>query len=217
MLAWLPSYLISTLEVDLMHAAQTALLPPLAGIAASNVAGRLADGLIARGASVPLVRKLAQCTAFLLPSALLTVLATSDDAASSPELAVGLLTASLAFSQFSLAGLYCTHADLSLKFSPTLLGLTNTVGALPGIIGVSLVGFLLDCTDRNWNAALIAPSAALLVAGALVYTVSGRNDPVDFENGDNSPFLWERRLSGLFRRLRMPFWQEQGGKETSSL
>ena len=40
MLAWLPSYFTYTLEVDLMHAAQTALLPPMVGILASSVAGR---------------------------------------------------------------------------------------------------------------------------------------------------------------------------------
>jgi ACS family sodium-dependent inorganic phosphate cotransporter len=49
MLAWLPTYFTDTLSVDLMHAAQTALLPPLAGIAASSVAGPAADALIAKG------------------------------------------------------------------------------------------------------------------------------------------------------------------------
>ena len=39
MLAWLPTYFVDTLAVDLMHASQTALLPPLAGIAASAIAG----------------------------------------------------------------------------------------------------------------------------------------------------------------------------------
>lgn len=39
MLSWLPTYFTSTLSVDLMHAAQTALLPPMAGIVASTIAG----------------------------------------------------------------------------------------------------------------------------------------------------------------------------------
>lgn len=60
MLAWLPTYFVDTLSVDLMHAAQTALLPPLAGIAASAIAGPTADALIARGTKVSFVRKLAQ-------------------------------------------------------------------------------------------------------------------------------------------------------------
>ena len=36
---------------------------------------------------------------------------------------------------FSMCGLYCNHADLSPRYAPFLLGMTNTVGALPGIIG----------------------------------------------------------------------------------
>lgn len=55
MLAWLPTYFTDTLSVDLMHAAQTALLPPLAGIAASSVAGPAADALISKGGSLLLV------------------------------------------------------------------------------------------------------------------------------------------------------------------
>ena len=54
-MAWLPTYFTDTLSVDLMHASQTALLPPLAGIAASAVAGPAADALIAQGVPVATV------------------------------------------------------------------------------------------------------------------------------------------------------------------
>lgn len=52
----------------------------------------------------------------------------------------GLITASLGLASFSLGGLYCNHADLSPRYAPVLLGLTNTSGALPGIIGVAVTG-----------------------------------------------------------------------------
>ncbi|KAL6759711.1 major facilitator superfamily domain-containing protein [Haematococcus lacustris] len=71
MLAWLPTYFTSALSVDLMHAAQTALLPPLAGLAASTAAGLLGDSLLARGMPTSSVRKLMQTTAFLAPAAFL--------------------------------------------------------------------------------------------------------------------------------------------------
>ena len=44
----------------------------------------------------------------------------------------GLIAASLGLSSFSLAGLYCNHADLSPRHASLLLGLTNTCGAIPG-------------------------------------------------------------------------------------
>ena len=68
----------------------------------------------------------------------------TDLVADSTPLTVASITLSLGISSFSLAGLYCTHQDLSPKYAPAMLGLTNTVGAVPGILGVMTVGFIYD-------------------------------------------------------------------------
>ena len=52
-----------------------------------------------------------------------------------PDSAAALVTAALGMASFSMCGLYCNHADLSPRYAPFLLGMTNTVGALPGIVG----------------------------------------------------------------------------------
>ena len=62
-----------------------------------------------------------------------------------------LISASQGLSAFSLAGLYSNHADLSPRHASLLLGITNTCGALPGIVGVTFCGAILvgtnfDCT-----------------------------------------------------------------------
>lgn len=199
MLAWLPSYFTYTLEVDLMHAAQTALLPPLVGILASSVAGRAADSLIASGVPLPTVRKAAQCTAFLVPATLLSALWLCEGINTDAQLTVATVTLALGASSFSLAGLYCTHSDMSPKYASALIGLTNTAGSLPGVFGVALVGFLLDQTGSNWGLSLFAPSAAVLAAGAAAYTFGCRNDAIDFDSGDNSPFAFESRLQRVRR------------------
>lgn len=195
MLAWLPTYFVDTLSVDLMHAAQTALLPPLAGIAASAVAGPAIDAAISSGVPIPVARKAAQSVAFLVPTAcLLAAAAGGDDL--SPAASVGLVTAALGISSFSLAGLYCTHQDLSPKYSSALLGLTNTSGAVPGIVGVAATGLLFDATG-SWAAALFLPTAFFLTTGAAVYVFAGRNAQEDFDApGLDAPFAWEERLRG---------------------
>lgn len=71
MLSWLPTYLVNTLSVDLTSAAQTALLPPVAGIAASACAGVMGDALIKNGVPTAGVRKIAQSIGFLAPTAAL--------------------------------------------------------------------------------------------------------------------------------------------------
>ena len=64
-------------------------------------------------------------------------------------LCAGLITLALGLGSWSLAGLYCNHADLSPRHAPILLGLTNTGGAVPGILGVAITGLLLDSTGLN--------------------------------------------------------------------
>ncbi|GAX80840.1 hypothetical protein CEUSTIGMA_g8275.t1 [Chlamydomonas eustigma] len=235
MLAWLPTYFTDTLSVDLLHASQTALLPPLASIVTATLAGRTADYLISSaGVPVSVVRKAAQSTAFLVPAALLTFLCLHGEAEDTPlvdtltdvtsslstvvtasagntlnslpslditglmsdeaTLTVTCVTLALGVSSFSLAGLYCTHQDLSPKYASAMLGVTNTAASLPGAFGVAMVGFLLDHTDRCWEVSLLAPAAVVLSVSALVYAAFGSNDAVDYDTQDDSPFPWEKKL-----------------------
>lgn len=186
MLAWLPTYFTDTLSLDLMSAAKVSVLPPIAAIAVSAVAGPTADLLISRGMPVGTVRKTAQCAAFLGPAAgLLGACATDDGLAT-----VALVTLSLGLASFSLAGLYCNHADLSPRYAPVLLGLTNTSGAVPGIMGVAFTGWLFDATG-SWALALFLPSVFFFVTGSLAFTLFGSADRQDFSIGADKPFFFE--------------------------
>lgn len=73
-----------------------------------------------------------------------------------------LVTAALGTASLSLCGLYCNHADLSPRYAPFLLGMTNTIGAVPGIIGVAVTGAILDATGKHGKRTLRIPSAALI-------------------------------------------------------
>lgn len=186
-LAWLPSYFADTLHLDLAQAAQLSLLPPIAGIVTSSAAGPLADSLVARGWKTAIVRKVAQCTAFLGPAACLAAASFSTDS----TVTVGLVTSALGLASFAMAGLYCNHQDLSPKYASFLLGLTNTTGAIPGIVGVFITGCLLDRTG-SWPIALFAPSIVLFIAGSIVFTRYGRSELEVFDN--DQPFEFEKDL-----------------------
>ncbi|KAL4444181.1 hypothetical protein ABPG75_011918 [Micractinium tetrahymenae] len=194
MLAWLPTYFTDSLSLDLAHAAQVSLLPPIAAIAVSAIAGPSADALIARGVPVVTVRKTAQCLAFLGPAACLLAASMSEGG----PLSVGLVALSLGLASFSLAGLYCNHADLSPRYASVLLGMTNTSGALPGIVGVAFTGWLYDQT-ASWALALFAPSIFFFLTGSAAYVAWGSADRQEFDGPepDNSPFAWELWLRSL--------------------
>lgn len=114
-LAWLPTYFTSVLQLEgLSEAAHTSLMPPLAGIACSLVAGPTADWLISQGWPVPRVRRVMQNIALLGPAACLLVASCNS---SSTELLVPLFTLALGLSSFSLSGLFCSHQDMSSKYA----------------------------------------------------------------------------------------------------
>ena len=110
----------------------------------------------------------------------------------------GLITAGLGLASFSLAGLYCNHADLSPRYAPVLLGLTNTSGAIPGIIGVTITGAILDKTG-SWPLALFVPSIVFFVTGSVVFATFGSSDLQSFENDE--PFAVEKYVQPLYKQL----------------
>ena len=165
----LPSYFTQELGVNLTNASLFTLLPPLGSGLVASAVGPLADNLLERGWEVSRVRKTAQAIAFLGPASAMTGAAAIDD----PTLTVGLLTVGFSLASFSYAGLYCNHQDMSPRYSSILLGITNTVGALPGVIGVPLTGYLLEMTD-NWELSMFVPAVFFYVTGVGVFTKWGR-------------------------------------------
>ncbi|KDP30215.1 hypothetical protein JCGZ_16997 [Jatropha curcas] len=180
-LSWLPSYFSEELNLNLTEAAWVSILPPLASIFVTSIASQLADNLIANGVETTTVRKICQTIAFLSPAICMTL--SSVDLGLPPWEIVGILTGGLALSSFALSGLYCTHQDMSPEYASILLGITNTVGAIPGIIGVALTGYLLD-TTHSWSISLFAPSIFFYLTGTIVWLAFASSKPQNFSNTD---------------------------------
>lgn len=178
-LSWLPSYLSEELNLDLTNAALVSIFPPLGSMLMSGIAALMADYLISNGVDTTFVRKLCQTIAFLSPATCMT-LATLNIGLS-PWVTVSIISSGLALSSFALGGLYCTHQDISPKYASVLLGITNTAGAIPGILGVYLTGYLLDQT-HSWNMALFAPSIVFWITGTVVWNAFASSEPQSFDN-----------------------------------
>jgi ACS family sodium-dependent inorganic phosphate cotransporter len=188
LLAWLPSYFEGALGMDLGASSALSLLPYVAMVAMTPVVGPVADSLVARGLSVTAVRKLAQGVAFLGPAACMLSLAALSAGGAPPPVAavVALMSLAFALSGWSRAGLYCNHQDLSPRYASLLLGISNTAGALPGVLGVWAAGYVLDATG-SWALALFLPTAAAQLLGAVVFTLFGSGDNQGWDNhGDEA-------------------------------
>eukprot|EP00884_Botryococcus_braunii_P007563 jgi/Botrbrau1/16808/Bobra.150_2s0035.1 len=184
LLAWLPSYFELSLGLNVESSSLLTLIPYIAMICMTPFVGPVADGLVSRGWKVTNVRKLAQGIAFAVPALCMIALsvltphgakATSSIFASSggnllAAAIIALMSIAFACGSWSRAGLYCNHQDLSPRFAGALLGVTNTAGAFPGILGVTSVGFLLDRTN-SWGASLFLPTAACQLFGMIIYSI----------------------------------------------
>lgn len=195
MMAWLPSYITSTLQMDIAQAARVSLLPPVAGFLCGLLSGQLADSLISTGWKTSTVRKLIQSIAYLFPAASLLVGWASGDAA----IEVGCVALAIGFASFCMGGLYSNHQDLSLKYSSFLLGLTNTAAAIPGVLGVWLTGHLYE-TTADWHISLFAPTVVMMLLGTAVYLRFGSSSPQLFQ--DNSPLFFEKWIRRKLERTQ---------------
>lgn len=175
LLAWLPSYFELALGLNVEKSSYLTLIPYIAMTCMTPLVGPIADSLVKGGMPLTRVRKLCQGAAFVGPAmcmvgcALLTPATPAAVTGFQVVVLVTLLSLGFAMGAWSRAGLYCNHQDLSPKYAGALLGITNTAGAFPGVLGVTAAGMLLDMA-HSWPLALFYPTAACQIIGALVYT-----------------------------------------------
>jgi MFS transporter, ACS family, solute carrier family 17 (sodium-dependent inorganic phosphate cotransporter), other len=158
LLLWLPTYLDKTFGVPFAKLGHYSLVPWVATFFASNCGGWIADAMRRAGFKVVTIRKSLQTFAFgggALPLFFLP-------SVSSPEAAIALVTISVACSSIGLAAYGANHLDIGPRYAGILMGISNTVATIPGIIGVAAAGFILRATGSF---------AAIFYVIAIVYLI----------------------------------------------
>ena len=209
LLAWLPSYFEGALGLSLGASSTLSLLPYVAMVVMTPIVGPVADMGVAR-VGVTAVRKLAQGLSFLGPALCMLALAAltpvtpasvatasaslpivppfllgaTSGAAPPTVVVVALMSLAFGLSAWSRAGLYCNHQDLSPRYASILLGVSNTAGALPGVLGVWAAGVVLDSTG-SWALALFLPTAAAQLLGTVVFTLFGSGELQGWDGDDD--------------------------------
>ncbi|XP_077531730.1 voltage-gated purine nucleotide uniporter SLC17A9-like isoform X1 [Haemaphysalis longicornis] len=141
--------------------------------------GTFSDHLIRKGQPIARVRKLSEALCQLSKALLLPLVPWC-------EYTWALLFVSLAVacSGFHNSGVFINPQDIAPLHAGSVFGLMNTVGAIPGFLGVYLVGYVVDVT-RSWS--LIFYLTALLnLVGCAAFLVYGRGQPIFV----GQPSLW---------------------------
>ena len=82
---------------------------------------------------------------------------------------------------FTWSGYACNALDIAPRHSTWLVGFSNTIATIPGIVGVAITGWLVDVTG-TYSAPFVL-TASIAVLGAFVYTVFFNAQPLFPEEG----------------------------------
>ncbi|MDZ7671162.1 MAG: ACS family MFS transporter [Gammaproteobacteria bacterium] len=170
LLSWLPTYVNKGLGVDYAAVGWVTMIPHIASFLFLNVAGNVADRLIASGMDVGRVRKLMQTIGFGGISTALIIVGQVETA----WMAITVMTIGTALAAFVTGGFAVNHMDIAPRYAGTLMGITNTAGTIPGIIGVYITGVILELTN-SW-ALVFGVAAGVTLVGLAFYLAfsSGR-------------------------------------------
>lgn len=163
LVSWLPSYFRDVQGMSIGGAGLVSAAPWLSMAVVTNVAGVAADRMLRRGASLTATRKQLQAIALLGSAAFLV--AARD--AHSPALALALLCGAAGTLGCAWSGFAPNALDVAPRQAAVLTGIGNTFATIPGIVGVSVTGWLVEVTGTY--AAAFVLTAAVAGAGAVVY------------------------------------------------
>lgn len=169
MIAWLPTYVYQALGVDLASVGFFAVGPSILGAIGYNAAGWIADRMLKRGVRLIIVRKIMNSVGFGTAAVVLS----SIGFVSSAPLAIGLLCVSSFFGAMAMAGCGTSPLDIAPRYAGTLMGISNTIATIPGVVAVTASGMILDATGSWATVFLVAAGFSLIGLISFAVLASG--------------------------------------------
>lgn len=171
LLSWLPTFFQETFPHSKGWVFN--VVPWLVAAPTSLFSGFLADHLISQGYRTITVRKFMQVMGLGLSS----IFALCVGHSSSFLKSVVFASASIGLQTFNHSGISVNIQDLAPSCAGFLFGVANTAGALAGVVGVYLSGYLIETTG-SWTS-LFHLVAAISNLGLCSFLVFGQAQRVD--------------------------------------
>ncbi|WP_193072690.1 MFS transporter [Pseudomonas sp. FME51] len=175
-LTWFPVYLVQARGMTILTAGFSASLPAISGFVGGVLGGLVSDGLLRRGYSLTLARKLPIGFGMLLSSCIVLCVYAESDAA-----VIGLMALAFFGKGFGSHG-WTLVADTSPRRIVGLSGgLFNTFGNLAAITTPIVVGYLVSRTG-SFDAALMYVGANALLAVISYLFIVGRIHRIELDD-----------------------------------
>ncbi|XP_012942927.1 uncharacterized transporter slc-17.2 [Aplysia californica] len=173
LISTLPQYMFEVLKFDIKSNGLFSMLPYIALMCTVQTTGQLSDLFIRKKIlSVLWARRLCVLIGNVCPAVLLSVLSLLD--CSQPVLAVGLLTAAVGTSGFTLTSIMVCPFDIAPRFATPLMSISNCLATIPGILTPYVVSAItVDQTREQWQIVFFVTSG-ILILGAVAFCVMGK-------------------------------------------
>ncbi|XP_040570382.1 sialin [Lepeophtheirus salmonis] len=173
-----PLYLNSILHFNIKANAILSGLPYLINVIIAIISSMIADRLISDGhLSTTHVRKLFNSLAFVIPALSLIAL---GFVGCNAVLAVFFIVITIGVSGCNSSGFKVNHIDIASNYAGTLMGISNSVANITGIIVPSLAGIILNRHNNleHWRIVFLMASASYLIGNTVfVLFGSGKEQP----------------------------------------
>ncbi|XP_077372644.1 vesicular glutamate transporter 3 [Festucalex cinctus] len=147
------------------------------------IGGQLADFLRSNKImSTTNVRKLMNCGGFGMEATLLLVVGFSHTRA----VAISFLVLAVGFSGFAISGFNVNHLDIAPRYASILMGISNGVGTLSGMVCPLIVGALtIHKTRLEWQNVFVI-AAMVHYTGVIFYAIFASGEQQDWANPENT-------------------------------
>lgn len=120
---------------------------------------------------------------FLLVGYIAKASVTDEEKKNNLYLAATMLAITMATGGLMLGGVWSNFRDLSAKYAPILLGVSNSMASLPGIVGQSLTGAILKSSKNNWFI-IFALASGIEFFGAVIFFCGADAKDQQFDDED---------------------------------
>ncbi|EZA58725.1 hypothetical protein DMN91_009296 [Ooceraea biroi] len=170
LLSWMPTYFHDTFPE--VKGWVVNMVPWLSMLPCTILGKALSERIIEAGYSVTVTRKTIQTVCFVTEIGSLLALMKAE----SFQSAILCLALIIGGSGFHSNAIAVNPSDLAPKHSGSVFGLMNTVGAIPGFLGVYFSGYILHVT-HSWSVVFLF-IAVIDVLGCIIYLLFGSGQAI---------------------------------------
>ena len=175
MTTFLPTYLSTVLKFDVSSSGLVSSIPFMGAWIAQLSTGTVVDFFRKRGyVRTVTARKICTSLGCILPAALL---ATIYSAGCDRALVIVILSFSMGFLGLCIGGVLVNHIDIASNYSGELMGISNALCTISGIIAPTVIGYIIEGNPsrENWQEVFYIGSC-VNISGAIVYIVCAKGE-----------------------------------------